>query len=47
MHHSATGALVRGVMATTTLAASALSHVGWWLEWQTRASTRDGWRPLD
>ncbi|HKF79494.1 MAG TPA: hypothetical protein VKB17_01560 [Thermoleophilaceae bacterium] len=47
MDRSAVGALVRGVITTTALAASALSHVGWWLDWQARANTDQGCRPLD
>jgi hypothetical protein len=47
MSGSAAGALVRGVVATTSLAASAISHVGWWLDWQTRSSVSQGCRPLD
>src|SRR3954452_22222163 len=42
-----TGALVRGVVATTTIAASALSHVGWWLDWQTRGPAGQRWGTID
>jgi hypothetical protein len=47
MDRSAVGVLVRGVMTTTALAASALSPVGWWLDWQGRARAGQGGRPLD
>lgn len=47
MHRLKTGALVRGMVVTTTVAASALSHVGWWLDWQTRSRAGQGCRPLD
>jgi hypothetical protein len=41
------GALVKDVVtATTSIAAAAISHVGWWLEWQTRTRAGDGCRPL-
>jgi hypothetical protein len=41
------GVLVRGVLATTSLATSALVHVGWWLEWQTRTRAAEGCRPVE
>jgi hypothetical protein len=47
MNHVRAGVLVRGVVATTAMAASALSHVGWWLDWQTRTRAGHGSRPLD
>jgi hypothetical protein len=47
MNRLKTGAVVRRVVATTAVAASALSHVGWWLDWQTRSRTGQGCRPLD
>ncbi|HEY1360311.1 MAG TPA: hypothetical protein VGF21_18565 [Thermoleophilaceae bacterium] len=47
MSRLANGSLVRGVVATTTMAAAALSHVGWWLDWQTRARVSQGCRNLD
>ena len=41
------GVLVRDVVTTTTsIAAAAISHVGWWLEWQTRTCVGDGSRLL-
>lgn len=39
--------VVGGVVATTAAAASALSHVGWWLDWQTRTRAGQGCRALD
>jgi hypothetical protein len=47
MNRLTAGTLVRGVVATTSLAASALSHVGWWLDWQTRSRVSQGCRPLN
>jgi len=47
MNRYTVGALVRGVVATTAMAASALSHVGWWLDWQTRGRVGQGCRTID
>jgi hypothetical protein len=47
MNHSTADALVRRMVATTTLAATPASHLGWWLDWQTRARLSQGCRTLD
>jgi len=43
MNRFATGTLAKGV----AIAASALAHVGWWLDWQTRPRPAQGCRPVD
>lgn len=46
MNREAAETLVRGLATTTALAASALSHLGWWFDWHT-SSAGGGSRPLD
>ncbi len=43
MNRLAAEPLVKGV----AIAASAISHLGWWLDWQTRARVGQGCRALD
>ena len=38
---------MRGVVETTVLATSLISHLGWWLDWQTRSNAGQGSKPLD